>query len=51
MHSPFPGTDPYLKSMAIWPDVHAGLIAAMSRQFQPCLSPRYVAVIVPYTAF
>jgi len=31
--------------------VHAGLIAAMRRQLQLRLSPRYVAVIVPYTAF
>lgn len=51
MQSPFPGMDPYLESTAIWPDVHAGLIAAMRRQLQPRLSPRYVAVIVPYTAF
>jgi len=51
MQSPFPGMDPYLESAAIWPDVHAGLIAAMRRQLQPRLSPRYVAVIVPYTAF
>ncbi|MGB9752063.1 DUF4058 family protein [Roseiflexus castenholzii] len=43
--------DPYLKSMAICPDVHAGLIAAIRRQLQPRLSPRYVAVIAPYTAF
>jgi hypothetical protein len=43
--------DPYLESAAIWPDVHAGLIAAMRRQLQLRLSLRYVAVIVPYTAF
>lgn len=51
MQLPFPGMDPYLESTAIWPDVHARLIAAMRRQLQPRLSPRYVAVIVPYTAF
>jgi hypothetical protein len=43
--------DPYLEATAIWTDVHAGLIAAMRRQLQPRLSPRYVAVVVPYTAF
>lgn len=51
MQSPFPGMDPYLESTAICPDVHAGLIVAMRRQLQPRLSPQYVAVIVPYTAF
>lgn len=51
MQSPFPGMDPYLEATTIWPDVHAGLIAAMRRQLQPRLSPRCVAVIVPYTAF
>lgn len=34
MQSPFPGMDPYLKATTIWPDVHAGLIAAMRRQLQ-----------------
>ncbi len=51
MQSPFPGMDPYLESAAIWPDVYVGLITAMRRQLQPRLSPQYVAVIVPYTAF
>ncbi|MDW8234575.1 MAG: DUF4058 family protein [Roseiflexaceae bacterium] len=51
MQSPFPGMDPYLEAVTTWPDVYAGLISAMRRQLQPRLSPQYVAVIVPYTAF
>ncbi|MCS6841521.1 MAG: DUF4058 family protein [Roseiflexus sp.] len=51
MQSPFPGMDPYLEAVTIWPDVHAGLISAMRRQLQPRLSPQYVAAIAPCPAF
>ncbi len=51
MQPPFPGMDPYLEAPSLWPDVHAALAAALRRQLQRQISPRYAAVLVPYTAF
>lgn len=43
MPSPFPGMDPYLEDPALWPDVHARLIAQVAEALAPKLRPRYVA--------
>lgn len=50
MELPFPGMDPYLEATSLWPDVHGRLAVAISDQLQPLLSPRYTAVLTPYTA-
>jgi len=50
MELPFPGMDPYLELPALWPDVHASLIAAMRDAIQEQLGPNYVALITPYIA-
>lgn len=50
MPSPFPGMDPYLEQSSLWPDVHAGLIAAIRNQLQTQIVPRYIARITPYIA-
>jgi hypothetical protein len=42
--------DPYLERPSLWPDVHAGMIAAIRDQLQPQLVPRYIAQITPYIA-
>src|SRR4051794_39944095 len=44
----FPGMDPYLEVIHLWPDVQATLSATIANQIQPLLSPKYVAVHVPY---
>jgi hypothetical protein len=41
MPSPFPGMDPYLEDPAIWPGVHAALLAAFFEQLGPMLRPKY----------
>lgn len=51
MEPPFPGMDPYLETPSLWPDVHAALALALRSQLQRQISPRYAAVLVPYTAF
>lgn len=51
MQPPFPGMDPYLETPSLWPDVHAALATALRRQLQRQISPRYAAVLVPYTAY
>lgn len=51
MEPPFPGMDPYLEAPSLWPDVHSSLALALRSQLQRQISPRYVAVLVPYTAF
>ncbi|MCU0495128.1 MAG: DUF4058 family protein [Chloroflexaceae bacterium] len=51
METPFPGMDPYLEAPAFWPDVHNRLAYAICDQIQPTLSPRYAAIIVPYSTF
>jgi hypothetical protein len=50
MESPFPGMDPYLETLALWPDVHHRIIGAICAQLQPALSPRYSTRITPYIA-
>ncbi|MBC8159647.1 MAG: DUF4058 family protein [Roseiflexaceae bacterium] len=50
MEPPFPSMDPYLELPTLWPDVHAGFIAAIRDQLQPQLVPRYIAQITPYIA-
>jgi hypothetical protein len=50
MESPFPGMDPYLETLALWPDVHHRIIGAICAQLQPILSPRYSTRITPYIA-
>lgn len=44
MPNPFPGMDPYLEG-PLWTTVHAGLITEISRQLNPKIQPRYVALI------
>lgn len=51
MEPPFPGMDPYLEAPGLWPDVHNTLALALRSQIQRQVSPRYTAVLVPYTAF
>lgn len=51
MEPPFPGMDPYLEVPGLWPDVHNALALALRSQIQRQVSPRYAAVLVPYTAF
>lgn len=50
MELPFPGMDPYLEATSLWPDVHSRLAVVICEQLQPLLSPRYIAVLTPYTA-
>lgn len=45
MAGPFPGMDPWLEDPALWPDVHARLINALSDLLVPRLRPRYVVRI------
>lgn len=42
MPSPFPGMDPWLEHPALWPDVHANVIAVTRELLAQQLSPRYV---------
>jgi hypothetical protein len=42
MPSPFPGTDPYLETPDLWPDVHHELISQIRRALNPALRPRSV---------
>lgn len=51
MELPFPEMDPYLEAPNIWPDVHNSLVFAIRSQIQPQISPRYTAVITPYSVF
>jgi hypothetical protein len=37
--------DPYVERDALWPDIHLSLIVCISRQLQPILRPRFVALI------
>lgn len=41
MPSPFPGMDPYLEGLNIWPDVHHRLITAIGDVLAPQVAPRY----------
>jgi len=41
--SPFPGMDPYLEGLTLWPDVHSSLMTIFREQLTPLLVPKYVA--------
>jgi hypothetical protein len=41
----FPGMDPFLENLQIWPGVHASFIVYLRDFLQPQLQPRYVAFI------
>jgi hypothetical protein len=43
IHSPFPGMDPYLEALDIWPDVHTRLMSIIGEQLTPLLAPKYLA--------
>lgn len=45
MPTPFPGMDPYLEHLELWPSVHLGLISAIWMDLAPRLSPRYVVSV------
>ena len=47
MKSPFPGMDPYLETLILWPDVQASLTVAICEQLQPLFRDRYFATLVP----
>src|SRR4051794_3757499 len=49
MPLPFPGMDPYLEAIDLWPDVHHSLIAGIRERLTPRLRPRYVARVEQYT--
>lgn len=41
MQSPFPGMDPYLEAISLWPDVHHGLISEIQAVLNRRLRPQY----------
>ena len=41
MRPPFPGMDPWLENVNLWPNVHNSLIAAIRDDLAPLLRPRY----------
>ncbi|MEZ4633510.1 MAG: DUF4058 family protein [Caldilineaceae bacterium] len=45
MQCPFPGMDPYLEHLSLWPDVHNRLIAAMADALVPKVAPRYYVAL------
>ncbi len=45
---PFPGMNPYLETLILWPDVQTSLSVAICNQIQPLFGDRYVAILVPY---
>jgi len=45
MPTPFPGMDPYLERLDLWPDVHNSLITALRDELAPLLRPRYYVSI------
>ena len=45
METPFPGMDPYLEHLALWPSLHTRLIVAIANQLRPQIRPRYVASV------
>jgi hypothetical protein len=42
MHSPFPGTDPYIECFGLWEDFHSKLIGEMERSLSSLVPDRYV---------
>lgn len=51
MSSPFPGMDPYIEDPEIWGDFHAALATEIRTQLNRTIQPRYVARLIPYTAY
>lgn len=51
MSSPFPGMDPYIEDPEIWGDFHAALATELRTQLNRAIQPRYVARLIPYTAY
>ena len=45
MSTIFPGMDPYLESLHLWPGVHSRLIVYIADILRPLLRPRYLASI------
>lgn len=41
MRPPFPGMDPWLESLELWPNVHNSLVASIRDDLTPILRPRY----------
>ncbi len=41
----FPGMDPYLENLQVWPDVHASFIVYLREHLRPLLRPRYVIAV------
>ncbi|ETX08330.1 DUF4058 family protein [Candidatus Entotheonella palauensis] len=41
----FPGMDPYLENLQVWPDVHASFIVYLREHLRPLLQPRYVIAV------
>ena len=48
MIQPFPGMNPYLEALRLWPDVQASLSVAICHQIQLHFGNMYVATLVPY---
>ncbi len=45
MPSPFPGMDPYLEGTDYWRGFHGSMLHLIMENLQPCLLPKYAAVI------
>jgi hypothetical protein len=45
MPSPFPGMDPYLERLDLWPDVHLELIRAIRAALTRESAPRYIVAV------
>ncbi len=45
MRPPFPGMDPWLEDVELWPDVHNSLIVSIRDVLSPMVRPRYFAGI------
>lgn len=45
MPTPFPGMDPYLERLDLWPDVHNRLVVLLADDLAPRLRPRYYVSI------
>lgn len=45
MASPFPGMDPYLEALSLWPSVHARLINTISDMLTAQVAPQFIVTI------
>ncbi len=45
MPSPFPGMDPYLEDVRLWPQIHLSLIMAIRDELARLLRPRYYVAV------